>query len=93
MPTVFATLKVQDDKVEEARKGLAQLAAHVRSTEPGNLAYSFHQRKDDPTVFIAYERYESDEAFAAHGKNMQSSPVDLGGILAGAPEIVITEEI
>ena len=93
MPSVFATLKVQADKVEEARKALALLAEHVRSNEPGNLAYIFHQRKDDPTVFMAYEKYVSEEAFAEHSKNMQSSPVDMSGLIAGRPEIIVAEEI
>ena len=93
MPTVFATLKVHADKAEEAKKAFAQLQEHVRSSEPGNLAYIVCQRSDDPSVFMVYEKYTSDEAFADHRKNLASSPVDLGALIAGPPEIVVTEEI
>jgi quinol monooxygenase YgiN len=93
MPSVFATLKVKADQVEEAKKALAQMVQHVRRNEPGNLAYIFHQRKDDPTVFMAYEKYASDEALAQHRRNMSSGPVNLGGLLDGAPQIVMVEEI
>ncbi|MCE2392150.1 MAG: antibiotic biosynthesis monooxygenase [Proteobacteria bacterium] len=93
MPSVFATLRVKADKVDAAKKALAELAASVRADEPGNLAYIFHQRKDDPTVFMAYEKYVSDEAFAEHGKNLASKGAALAGLVDGPPEIVITEEI
>ena len=93
MPSVFATLKVKADKVEEAKKAFAELQKFVTESEPGNLAYIFHQRKDDPTVFMAYEKYASDEAFAEHGKNLASRGGALGEILDGRPEIVIVEEI
>jgi hypothetical protein len=36
------------------------------------LAYVFHQKKDDPAVFVAYERGESDEAFKQHGQNLRA---------------------
>lgn len=93
MPSIFATLKVQAGRVEEARAALARLAEHIRKNEPGNLAYVFHQRRDDPTVFIAYEKYASDEALAEHRKNSANSPIDLRGLLDGSPEIVVAEEI
>lgn len=93
MPSIFMTLRVRPEKVDEARGALVRLAEHVRSSEPGNLAYVFHQRKDDPTVFLAYEKYASDEALAEHRKNMARSPVDLRPLLDGAPQIVLAEEI
>lgn len=34
--------------------------------EPGNLRFDFVQLADDPTRFMFYEAYESDEAAAAH---------------------------
>ena len=93
MPSVFATLRIKADKVDDAKKALAELAASVRAEEPGNLAYIFHQRKDDPTVFMAYEKYVSDEAFAEHGKNLASKGAALAGLMDGPPEIAIVEEI
>ena len=93
MPSVFAILKVHADKVDEASKALGQMAEHVRSTEPGNQAYVFHQRKDDPTVFLAYEEYVDDAAFEAHGKNLASQGAKLAGLFDGPPEIAVCEHV
>jgi quinol monooxygenase YgiN len=93
MPSVVATLKVKEDKIEEARRALKQLAKETLAEESGTLAYVFHQQKDDPTSFVAYEKYESDEAFALHGKNLASKGAAFAGILAGPPKIVMLEEI
>ena len=62
MPSLIATLRVKEDKVEEARKLFKELQESVRAEEPGTLAYVFHQKKDDPRAFVVYEKYESDEA-------------------------------
>ena len=93
MPSIVATLKVKDDKIDEAKKFLSQLAADTLAKEPGTLAYVVHQRKDDPTAFVLYEKYESDEAFAEHGKNLRAAGSGFAEILAGRPDIAILEEI
>ena len=93
MPSVIATLKVKDDKIDEAKSFLKQLSADTLAKEPGTLAYAVHQRKDDPTTFVFYEKYESDAAFAQHGENLKSQGAGFAGILAGRPEIVVLDEI
>jgi quinol monooxygenase YgiN len=93
MPSVVATIKVKEDKIEEAKQFLKELSADTLANESGTLAYVFHQRKDDPTSFVAYEKYESEEAFKQHGKNLASKGAGFAGILAGAPEIVMLDEI
>jgi len=93
MPSVVATLKVKEDKIEEAKTFLKQLSADALAKEPGTLIYTVHQRKDDPTTFVFYEKYASDAAFAEHGENLKSAGAGFAGILAGAPEIVILEEV
>ena len=93
MPSVVATITVKEDKIEEAKQFLKELTADTIANEPGTLAYVFHQQKDDPTRFVAYEKYESEEAFKTHSKNLASKGAGFPGILAGAPEIVLLEEI
>ncbi|MBW2698127.1 MAG: antibiotic biosynthesis monooxygenase [Deltaproteobacteria bacterium] len=93
MPTIVATIKVKEDKVEEAKSFLKNLATSVLADEPGTLAYVIHQRKDDPMSFVVYEKYESDEAFAIHGKNLASKGAEFAAIMAGPPELVMMEEI
>jgi quinol monooxygenase YgiN len=93
MPSVVATLQVKEDKIEEAKQALKQLATETLAEESGTLAYVFHQQRDDPTRFVAYEKYESDEAFAVHGKNLATKGAALAGILAGPPQITMMEEL
>jgi quinol monooxygenase YgiN len=93
MPSVVATLKVKEDKLEEARSFLKQLAADTLAKEPGTLVYTVHQKKDEPTTFVFYEKYESDEALAEHSKNLKAAGAQFAAVLAGAPEIVLLEEV
>ena len=93
MPSVIATIKVKEDKLEEAKGFLKQLAADTLANESGTLAYTVHQQKGAPTTFVFYEKYESDEAFALHSKNLAAKGAEFGSILDGAPEIVFLEEL
>jgi quinol monooxygenase YgiN len=93
MPSVVATIKVKEDKIEDAKSFLKDLAAGVRANEPGTLAYVIHQQKNDPQSFVVYEKYESDEAFAIHGKNLAAKGKDFAALMAGPPSIVMLEEI
>ena len=93
MPSVIATIKVKEDKLEEAKGFLKQLAADTLANESGTLAYTVHQQKGTPTTFVFYEKYESDEAFATHGENLKAKGAGFAGILAGAPEIVLLDEV
>lgn len=93
MPSVVATIKVKEDKIEEAKSFFKQLSADTLANEAGTLIYTPHQRKDDPTTFVFYEKYESDAAFAEHGKNLKSAGAGFANVLAGAPDIVILDEV
>ena len=45
----------------------ASIANHERSREePGNMRFDILQSTDDPTSFLLYEAYESNETAAAH---------------------------
>ncbi len=45
----------------------ATTANHLESIkEPGNLRFDFIQQADDPSRFMIYEAYVSEEAAAAH---------------------------
>jgi quinol monooxygenase YgiN len=93
MPSVIATIKVKDDKVDEAKALFTKLAAGVLENEPGTLAYIPHQRKDDPATFVFYEKYEDGAAFAAHGENLQKVGKEFAGVMAGPPEVVMMDEV
>ncbi len=93
MTSVVATIKVQQEKIDEARKFLKTLAEETVANESGTLAYICHQQKDDPATFVFYEKYESDEAFAIHGKNLAGKNAEFASLLAGPPQIIILEEV
>ena len=93
MPSVIATIKVKDDKIAEAKRFLKQLAADTLAKEKGTLAYLPHQKKDDPTTFVFYEKYASDADLATHGKNLAGVGKEFAALLAGAPQITYLEEI
>ena len=93
MASVVATIKVKEDKLEEAKAFFKKLAAEVKANEPGTLVYVFHQRRDDPLTFVVYEKYESDEAFALHSKNLGAKGADFAALMSGPPDIMLLEEI
>ncbi len=93
MPSLIATLRVKEDKVDDAKKFFRELAGEVRAAEPGTLAYVFHQKKDDPRTFVVYEKYASEEAFKTHGANLAARGSRFAGILDGRPELQMLEEI
>jgi len=56
---------VKPDMIEEFIK--ATTANHLESVkEPGNLRFDFLQQADDPSRFMIYEAYESEQSAAAH---------------------------
>jgi autoinducer 2-degrading protein len=56
---------VKPDAVEQFIK--ATTLNHLGSVrEPGNLRFDLLQQSDDPSRFMVYEAYESEEAAAAH---------------------------
>ena len=93
MPNVVATLTIKEDQIENAKSFLKQLSADTLAKEPGTLEYTVHQRKDDPKVFVFFEKYESDEALATHSKNLREVGGEFAKLLAGPPEIHVLDEV
>ena len=58
-------VKVKPDKIEEFKK--ASVTNHTESVkESGNLRFDILQDAKDPTLFMLYEAYQSEETAAAH---------------------------
>jgi quinol monooxygenase YgiN len=93
MPSVVATIKVKEDKIEEAKAFYQQLAAEVKANELGTLVYVPHQRRDEPTIFVFYEKYESDDALTVHSQNLAAKAAEFMALMDGAPEIVVLDEV
>ena len=79
---VILTAMVKAKAGEEAavKEALMSLVKPTRQ-EPGCLCYNLHQSKKDPTEFMFYEQWASQEAFSAHGKtpHMQALGAKLKG--------------
>ena len=88
--TVIASIKVKPGKEDRARELLLSIVAPTLE-EPGCVNYDLHQSTTDPTEFMFYERWISDEALAAHSTS--SAPhraalrAELGSLVAGAPSV------
>ncbi|HZN13053.1 MAG TPA: putative quinol monooxygenase [Acidimicrobiales bacterium] len=72
-----ALVKVMDQLVEAA------------ADEPGTEVYVLHVDNNDPNAIWFYELYPDAEANAVHSKSDTMAAVigQLGGLVAGAPEI------
>jgi quinol monooxygenase YgiN len=63
---VVAKWTAKEDEQDAVAAELAQMIEPSRA-EPGNLAYQVHRDPEDPCVFLIYERYVDEAAYAAHG--------------------------
>jgi len=95
MLTVIAKLKVKPDRAAAFEEEMRKMLAHVEANEPGTRTYRCHRSTADPTVYVFYEVYDDQAAFAAHGASpaMQAFFGAMRGILDGRPEIEMYEAI
>jgi quinol monooxygenase YgiN len=95
MITIIATLQVKPGKMDEAIKVLKEMAVNIKSSEPGTLEYIPHTVKGEglENTIIFYEKYESEEAFQVHSKNLRKTAVNLAPLLAPERDIKICFEI
>ncbi len=95
MLTVIAKLKVKPDQTEAFEAEARKMIAHVRTNEPGTRTYVCHRSAADPTVYLFYEVYADQAAFAVHGGSpaMQAFFAAMPPIVDGRPEIEMYEAI
>lgn len=87
---VIATLTIQDGKQEGFEALMKELTAAVRANEPACTLYQLY-KADDPTVYIMLEQYGSAADLEAHRVTPHFKELggQLGGFLAGAPDIQV----
>lgn len=61
-----ATVKAKPGQEDAVKQALLSLVGPTRK-EPGCIVYNLHQSKTDPTMFMFYEQWASQEALDAHG--------------------------
>lgn len=65
MKVTVVYVNVKPDKIDEFIEA-SRLNHQASIQEPGNCRFDILQMKQEPTRFVLYEAYESDEAAAAH---------------------------
>ena len=64
--TVVARIRAAPGRADALAALLVEQAAAVRAAEPGCLVYRLHRSTRDPELFVFYEQYVDEAAFAAH---------------------------
>ena len=62
--------KIKKEMLNEYIQMASLLTKETRNIRKGCIAYSFNQRIDEPTEFIIYEQWESQEALDEHIKHL-----------------------
>ena len=90
---VHVKLTAAEGKGDELVAAFASLYDGPLDAEPGCEVHVIHQAKDNPDVVLFYELYADDEAYTAHGQGEALRAVfpKLAGLLAGAPEMTVSE--
>lgn len=86
---VIAILKVAEGKNAEFEAVFADLAAAVRTQEPGNVFYTLTRSRSNPQEYKVLELYADQAALDAHGNSdhFKAAGPKLAPCLAAAPEI------
>lgn len=86
MIALLARLNVAEGKEAEFETVMLELAAQVRSNEPGNQLYTLV--KDDEG-YAVMELYDDDEALRAHGASdhFRAAGAKFRGLMAGPPDL------
>ena len=95
MLTVIAKIKVKPDQAAAFEAEAKKMVIHVQANEPGTKTYICHRSTADPAVYLFYEVYEDQAAFAAHGGSsaMQGFFGAMRGIVDGRPELEMYEAV
>lgn len=94
MISVIAKIPLQDGKAGEFTEAFKVIAAGV-ATENGNFLYSLNFSEQEPNLAVIMERYTDRDALTAHSQSdhYKAFGPKIGGLVAGAPEIAIMEEV
>jgi len=89
---VIATAKAKPGKEKELERALRDVAKPTRA-QPGSVAFSLFRSKENPSVIVGFERWESTQAHDRHlqGAHVQKLMAAMADVLAEPPQIVSYE--
>lgn len=88
MIIVAGTVPIRPEKRDEAARAATEMAKATQQEE-GCLEYHFYSNVEDPDTFLVFERWQSEEALAAHFEttHMAEFRKKLPNLVSGAGEI------
>lgn len=91
MPTVVATIRPAEGRIDEVEAVLRDLAPEVH-TEDGCEKYALHRGKDR---IVVIERWRDMAALGAHGQGpaIKAMGERLNGLVSGPPDVQILEAV
>lgn len=91
---VFATLTAQPGRRDDLIEVITSMFDAVGGEE-GTEIYALHTVESDPDKVMFYELYSDADALKAHSRSeaMKAAGPKFAGVLAGAPEIVVTSPV
>jgi len=94
MIAMVATLKIKEGHEADFEAAAKKLVAAVAANEPGNHLYQLC-KSPEPQTYVFIERYEDEEALAAHGgsAHMKEHGGAMAPHMAGPPSILKLEEL
>src|SRR5579862_6601957 len=93
--SLIARIKAKPGSENDLEAAFRDMIKKVRAAEPGCLTYVLHKSNQDPTMFVWYETYTDDAAFASHRKtdHMKEMGTRIANLLDRKPEIEILTEL
>jgi quinol monooxygenase YgiN len=89
---VVAEIGIAEGKREEALAALNVLCAETHEKDDGCLLYALQLDPVDEGHVFMIEKWESEEALAAHGASDHIKALGSGGTLAGAPKVTVLRQ-
>lgn len=80
MYVIVARFTAQEGKADDVGAFLREMEPHANA-EPGCAQYTVQRLIDDPRVFLLYEQYHDEDAFAAHTETLEFKRLILGEVV------------
>jgi quinol monooxygenase YgiN len=69
MLTITAIIRARPGHEQTVEQALRAVIAAVKAEEPGTVAYFVSQDRDDPALFMTFERFVDEAAMARHNES------------------------
>ena len=94
MVTFIGVGHIKPGKMDQALDAVRAFMPKIR-TEPGTLEYVVYRGVEDPNMIFFYEKYQDQDAQAAHGasEEMKAFQAAVMPCIDGQPIMAVVEEV